>query len=142
MTPPPPVEVWPRYGRLTVSGNCVWVNSANFAEAWQFARFCSTEPAQRILAKARNGVPGIKVVAESTEFLRQPPGHVDVLLSSRAFARQDNVHNLTYFDEFCQQAFGTTTEQLLRGKLTVDEAIEEMAGIGTLLMEQAKAKKK
>jgi ABC-type glycerol-3-phosphate transport system substrate-binding protein len=142
MTPPAPVEVWPRYARFSVSGNCVWVNSAYFSQAWQFARFCSTEPAQRIFAKVRAGVPGIKVVAESTEFLRQPPGHVDVLLSSRAFARQDNTHSLVFFDPFCQQAFGSTTEQLLRGKLNVDEALEEMNGIGTLLMEQSKAKKK
>jgi ABC-type glycerol-3-phosphate transport system substrate-binding protein len=142
MEPPQPVEVWPRYGRMAVAGNAVWINTPRFAAAWEFMRFVSSEPGQRILARVRNGVPSIKVVAEGTEFLRQPPGHVDVLISSKQHCRADNMHSLVFFDEFCQQAFGPVTDQLLGGKLTVEQAIDEMDAAGRSLMEAAKAKKR
>ena len=141
MEPPKPVEIWPRHGRLKVNGNCVWQNSTHFTEAWELTKFFSSEPAQRIFARVRGGMPAAKAVAEGTEFLRKPPEHVEVLISSRQHSRLENPHNLTFFQEFCEQAFDGTTDQLLRGKLTVDQAIDEMEAYGKSLMEQAKTKK-
>lgn len=138
MEPPQPVEVWPRYSRLAVGGNCIWGNSPHFAEAWEFVKFYSSEPAQRILARARNAVPAHKVVAESESFLRKPPEHVDVLISSRAYSHLDNIHNLSFWDEFNQRAFTEITDQLLLGKITVEQAVEQMEKFGRELMDKSK----
>ena len=139
--PPKPVEVWPRYARLRVTGNCVWSNSPHFAEAWELVKFCSSESAQRIFARGRNGLPAVKIVAESSEFLRKPPEHVDVLLSSRSYARLDNTHNFTFWDEFIKQDLPETTGQLLAGKLTVDQTIDILEGLGKDLLEKNKKKR-
>jgi ABC-type glycerol-3-phosphate transport system substrate-binding protein len=141
MEPPQPVEVWPRYSRLAVGGNCIWANSPQFKEAWEFVKFYSSEKAQRILARGRNAVPAYKTVAESAEFLRKPPENIDVLISSRAYSHMDNIHNLTFWDEFNHRCFTEITDQLLLGKLTVDEAVEQMEKVGRELFEQAKKKR-
>jgi multiple sugar transport system substrate-binding protein len=142
MTPPPPTEVWPRYSRLSINGNCIWANSAHFAEAWEFTKFFSSEAALKILARSRAGVPAAKVVAESTDFLHKPPDHVNVLIDARTISRLDNMHNHSFWDEFNRSAFTEITGQLLEGKINVDDAIAFIEQTGKDLMEKEKAEKK
>jgi len=140
-TPPPPVEVWPRYSRLAVGGNCIWANSPHFAEAWEFVKFYSSEPAQRIFAHGRAGVPAVKVVAESADCLRKPPEHVNVLIDSRAYSHLDNTHGHPFWDEFNRIAFIEITGQLLEGKLDVETALSDIEAVGKELLDKSKAAK-
>ncbi|MSR64273.1 MAG: extracellular solute-binding protein [Verrucomicrobiae bacterium] len=142
MTPPPPTEIWPRHSRLSVNGNCIWVNSAHFAEAWEFTKFFSSAEALKILSRSRAGVPAAKVAAESLDFLHKPPDHINVLIEARTISRLDNMHNHSFWDEFSRSAFIDITGQLLEGKITVDDAIGFIEQIGKDLMERAKAEKK
>lgn len=142
MEPPQPVEVWPRAGRLSIGGNCIYGNSAHFAEAWEFVRFYSGQKAQKILSRERYAIPAVKLVAEAAEFLRKPPEHIDAWVSSRSHSQIENIHYHPFWLEFRDKVLPEVAEQLALGKMTVEEAIAFLEGRGIEMMERAKAEKK
>ncbi|HXI82598.1 MAG TPA: sugar ABC transporter substrate-binding protein [Verrucomicrobiae bacterium] len=115
-----------RWSRLSVGGNCVWNGTKHPQEAWDFARFYSTEGA-RIAAKSRNAIPALKVAAASAQF---PPAMMEAL----KYSHLDNPWGYAFWDEFNQKAFFETTDAVALGRLTPDAAARTIESLGNDLL--------
>jgi len=116
-----------RWSRLSVGGNCIWSGTKHPQEAWEFARFYSTEGA-RIAAKSRNAIPALKVAALSAQF---PPAMTEAL----KYSHLDNPWGYAFWDEFNQKAFFETTDAVALGRLTPDTAARTIESLGNDLLQ-------
>jgi len=116
-----------RWSRLSVGGNCVWSGTKHPQEAWEFARFYSTEGA-RIAAKSRNAIPALKVAAASAQF---PP----VMMEALKYSHLDNPWGYAFWDEFNQKAFFETTDAVALGRLAPTAAAQAIESLGNDLLQ-------
>jgi multiple sugar transport system substrate-binding protein len=115
-----------RWSRLSVGGNCVWSGTKHPQEAWEFARFYSTEGAT-LAAKSRNAISALKSVAVTAQ---SPPAMMDAL----AYSHLDNPWGYSFWDEFNQKAFFETTDAVALGRLAPADAARAIESIGNGLL--------
>ena len=115
-----------RWSRLSVGGNCVWSGTKHPQEAWEFARFYSTEGA-KIAAKSRNAIPALKVAAASAKF---PSAMMEALM----YSHLDNPWGYAFWDEFNQKAFFETTDAVALGQLAPAAAAQTIESLGNDLL--------
>ena len=116
-----------RWSRLSVGGNCVWSGTKHPQEAWEFARFYSTEGAM-IAAKSRDAIPALKAAATAAQF---PPAMMEAL----NYSHLDNPWGYAFWDEFNQKAFFETTDAVALGKLAPGAAARAMETLGNDLLQ-------
>lgn len=116
-----------RWSRLSVGGNCVWSGTKHPQEAWEFARFYSTEGAM-IAAKSRNAIPALKTAATAAQF---PPSMMEAL----RYSHLDNPWGYTFWDEFNQKAFFETTDAVALGRLAPSDAARAIESLGNGLLQ-------
>lgn len=115
-----------RYSRLAVGGNCIYRETRHPEEAWAFVKFFSGEEGSRICGSTRNGVPALKKMAVSPEFLYTPPAHVQVLVDSIRFSQIEN-YGLINWDEFFQKSFKAETDKVLFHASTIEDCLKTVA---------------
>ena len=115
-----------RWSRLSVGGNCLWSGTKHPQEAWDFARFYSTDGAM-IAANSRDAIPALKSAAAAAQF---PPTMMDAL----KYSHLDNPWGYTFWDEFNQKAFFETTDAVALGKLAPSDAARAVESIGNDLL--------
>jgi multiple sugar transport system substrate-binding protein len=115
-----------RWSRLSVGGNCVWSGTKHPREAWEFARFYSTEGAM-IAAKSRNAIPALKAAAAAAQF---PPAMMEAL----KYSHLDNPWGYAFWDEFNQKAFFETADAVALGRLTPSDAVHATETLGNGLL--------
>ena len=115
-----------RWSRLSVGGNCVWSGTKHPQEAWQFARFYSTEGA-RLAAKSRNAIPALKAAAEMAQF---PP----TMMQALPYSHLDNPWGYAFWDEFNQKSFFETTDAVALGTIAAPDAAHAIETIGNDLL--------
>jgi multiple sugar transport system substrate-binding protein len=115
-----------RWSRLSVGGNCVWSGTKHPQEAWEFARFYSTEGA-KIAAKSRNAIPALQVAAASAQF---PLAMMEAL----KYSHLDNPWGYAFWDEFNQKAFFETTDAVALGQLAPAAAALSIESLGNGLL--------
>jgi multiple sugar transport system substrate-binding protein len=115
-----------RWSRLSVGGNCVWGGTKHPQEAWEFARFYSTEGA-KIAAKSRNAIPALKVAAASAKF-------PSAMLEALKYSHLDNPWGYAFWDEFNQKAFFETTDAVALGQLAPAAAAQTIESLGNDLL--------
>jgi multiple sugar transport system substrate-binding protein len=116
-----------RWSRLSVGGNCVWSGTKHPREAWEFARFYSTEGAM-LAAKSRDAISALKSAAATAQF---PPAMMDAL----AYSHLDNPWGYPFWDEFNQKAFFETTDAVALGRLAPTDAAKSMESLGNQLLQ-------
>jgi multiple sugar transport system substrate-binding protein len=116
-----------RWSRLSVGGNCVWSGTKHQQEAWEFARFYSTEGAM-LAAESRDAIPALKSAEATAQF---PPAMMDAL----AYSHLDNPWGYPFWDEFNQKAFFETTDAVALGRLAPADAIRTMESLGNELLQ-------
>ncbi len=116
-----------RWSRLSVGGNCVWSGTKHPQEAWEFARFYSTEGA-KIAAKSRNAIPALKIAGASAQF---PPA----MMAALKYSHLDNPWGYVFWDEFNQKAFFETTDAVALGQITPAAAAQKIESLGTSLLQ-------
>jgi multiple sugar transport system substrate-binding protein len=115
-----------RWSRLSVGGNCVWSGTKHPQEAWEFAKFYSTDGAMNA-AKTRDAIPALKSAAATAQF---PPAMMDAL----KYSHLDNPWGYTFWDEFNQKAFFETTDAVALGKITPSDAARSIESLGSDLL--------
>ena len=115
-----------RWSRLSVGGNCMWSGAKHPQEAWEFARFYSTEGAM-IAAKSRNAIPALKAAAATARF---PPAMMEAL----KYSHLDNPWGYAFWDEFNQKAFFETADAVALGRLAPSDAVHTMETRGNDLL--------
>jgi multiple sugar transport system substrate-binding protein len=115
-----------RWSRLSVGGNCVWSGTKHPQEAWEFARFYSTEGA-KIAAKSRNAIPALQVAAASAQFPL-------VMMEALKYSHLDNPWGYAFWDEFNQKAFFETTDAVALGQLAPAVAAQTIESLGNGLL--------
>src|ERR1017187_9730076 len=115
-----------RWSRLSVGGNCVWGGTKHPQEAWEFARFYSTEGA-KIAAKSRNAIPALKVAAASAKF-------PSAMMEALKYSHLDNPWGYAFWDEFNQKAFFETTDAVALGQLAPAAAAQTIESLGNDLL--------
>ena len=115
-----------RWSRLSVGGNCVWSGTKHPQEAWEFARFYSTEGA-KIAAKSRNAIPALQVAAASAQF-------PSAMMEALNYSHLDNPWGYAFWDEFNQKAFFETTDAVALGQLAPAAAAQTIESLGNDLL--------
>lgn len=115
-----------RWSRLSVGGNCVWSGTKHPQEAWEFARFYSTEGAM-IAARSRDAIPALKAASAVAQF---PPAMMEAL----KYSHLDNPWGYAFWDEFNQKAFFETTDAVALGRLAPTDAARAMESLGNDLL--------
>jgi len=115
-----------RWSRLSVGGNCVWSGTTHPQEAWEFARFYSTEGAM-LAAKSRDAIPALKAAAAAANF---PTAMMEAL----KYSHLDNPWGYAFWDEFNQKAFFETADAVALGRLTPADAAHAIETLGDDLL--------
>ena len=114
------------WSRLSVGGNCVWSGTTHPQEAWEFARFYSTEGAM-LAAKSRDAIPALKAAAAAANF---PTAMMEAL----KYSHLDNPWGYAFWDEFNQKAFFETADAVALGRLTPADAAHAIETLGDDLL--------
>jgi ABC-type glycerol-3-phosphate transport system substrate-binding protein len=115
-----------RWSRLSVGGNCVWSGTTHPAEAWEFARFYSTEGAL-LAAKSRDAIPALKAAAATAQF---PPA----MMGALKYSHLDNPWGYAFWDEFNQEAFFETADAVALERLAPADAAQMIELLGNDLL--------
>ena len=115
-----------RWSRLSVGGNCVWNGTKHPQEAWEFARFYSTDGAM-IAGKNRNAIPALKAASTAAQFPAAMP-------EALKYSHLDNPWGYAFWDEFNQKAFFEITDGVALGRVTPGDATRAIESLGSGLL--------